>query len=369
MAKIKLGIIGGGIDSAVGKAHVSAIRLSNEFDITACKFSKDLGLDKKSHNSYQIPWRSKPKDLQAFINEFKSELDMVLLLTPSTQHFGESSILIKSGMPFVTEKPVACSLDEVKKITKIINKYPNIYSRFIHNYSGFPLYRELVRRAKKGFIGNIRDVRVQMPSDGYARISVLGPPQNWRHTKTPIPMLSLDLGTHLCHLVSLLIGKSPGILNSRQRVLNNKLDLIDDIQIWNEREDGISVSYWMSKGHLGIKNGLSIEVYGDNGSLKWELLDPDHLVQSDINSNQLKINRGSILRKLNQLDRFKPGHPTGFIEAFANFYQDLSDDFHRFRKGQTPNIWISPITEALEGLEFLHAATKSHQSRKWVKYE
>ena len=70
MAKIKLGIIGGGIDSAVGKAHVSAIRLSNEFDITACKFSKDLGLDKKSHNSYQIPWRSKPKDLQAFINEF-----------------------------------------------------------------------------------------------------------------------------------------------------------------------------------------------------------------------------------------------------------------------------------------------------------
>ena len=50
MAKIKLGIIGGGIDSAVGRAHVSAIRLSNEFDITACKFSKDLGLDKKSHN-------------------------------------------------------------------------------------------------------------------------------------------------------------------------------------------------------------------------------------------------------------------------------------------------------------------------------
>ena len=80
----------------------------------------------------------------------------------------------------------------------------------------------------------------------------------------------------------------------------------------------LSVSYWMSKGHLGIKNGLSIEVYGDNGSLKWELLDPDHLVQSDINSNQSKINRGSILRKLNQLDRFKPGHPTGFIEAFAS---------------------------------------------------
>ena len=124
----------------------------------------------------------------------------------------------------------------------------------------------------------------------------------------------------------------------------------------------------MSKGHLGIKNGLGIEVYGDKGSLFWELLDADHLVQYDTNSNQLKINRGSILKKLNQLDRFKPGHPTGFIEAFANFYQDLSDDFNRFKKGQKPNIWISPITEALDGLAFLNAATKSHQSGKWIKY-
>ena len=105
-------------------------------------------------------------------------------------------------------------------------------------------------------------------------------------------------------------------------MINNKLDLLDDIQIWDEREDGISVSYWMSKGHLGVKNGLGVEIYGDKGSLSWKLSDADHLIQSDINSNKLKINRGSISKKLNQLDRFKPRHPTGFI-SFANFYQDI----------------------------------------------
>ena len=76
MVNIKIGIIGGGIDSAVGKAHISAIRLSNKFEITACKFSKDSVLDKKSHKFYQIPWRPKPSDLESFIYEFRSELDI-----------------------------------------------------------------------------------------------------------------------------------------------------------------------------------------------------------------------------------------------------------------------------------------------------
>ena len=51
-------------------------------------------------------------------------------------------------MPFITEKPAACSLHEVKKMTNLINKYPDIYSRFIHNYSAFLLEKWLGEQRK-----------------------------------------------------------------------------------------------------------------------------------------------------------------------------------------------------------------------------
>ena len=38
---LKVGIIGGGINSAVGNAHLAAIRLSNNFQIVAASFSRD----------------------------------------------------------------------------------------------------------------------------------------------------------------------------------------------------------------------------------------------------------------------------------------------------------------------------------------
>jgi predicted dehydrogenase len=38
---LKVGIIGGGINSAVGNAHLAAIRLSNNFQIVAAIFSRD----------------------------------------------------------------------------------------------------------------------------------------------------------------------------------------------------------------------------------------------------------------------------------------------------------------------------------------
>ena len=37
-------------------------------------------------------------------------------------------------------------------------------------------------------------------------------------------------------------------------------------------------------------------------------------------------------------DRFKAGHPTGFVDAFANFYSDLAEDFIAQREGTNGNV-------------------------------
>ncbi|MFO0063020.1 MAG: gfo/Idh/MocA family oxidoreductase, partial [Planctomyces sp.] len=63
-----------------------------------------------------------------------------------------------------------------------------------------------------------------------------------------------------------------------------------------------------------------------------------------------------------------PGHPDGFLEAFANYYADLAD-------------WVQPDAEqdvtaasggiasaemALEGLQMMEAITESARGGRWV---
>lgn len=362
---VRIGILGGGSNSAVGSAHLAAIRMDAKFAIGPCQFSHIEEENRVSHNYYGVPWPGKHRSLSEWLNDNASKLDLVVILTPSPLHKEHIVSILNCGLPFITEKPVACTRQEVADIRTLYNKSPSIKGYFIHNYSGYPMFRELVLRVKCGSLGKIHHIRVQMPSDGFARERVTGPPQAWRQTDPEVPMIMLDLGTHMHHLVTMILGLQPSKVLSRMHKMSNSFNVFDNVEIWERRADNIEVSYWMSKAHLGEKNGLRVEVYGADGSLVWRQMEPDIILESDINSNVSVINRGTASKEATRRDRFKAGHPTGYIEAFANFYSDLAEDFLGKRGVGATNPWIRPIEEALRGIDFLSAAARSHDTGNW----
>lgn len=363
---IKVGIIGGGENSAIGSVHLASLRMDSKYEIGPCYFSTLEEENKKSHKFYSLPWYGHYNDIDSWLNKYANSIDLIIILTPSTDHASHIIKIAQLGLSFVTEKPICCSLNELESIKNCLENNKNISARFVHNYSGYPMYREMVLRIKKKEIGNIHHVRVQMPSDGYAREEITGRPQLWRQKDPYIPMIMLDLGTHLHHLVSMAIGHSNSRIKSRMHQMVNKMGVIDNVEIWEERSDNITVTYWMSKAHLGLKNGLNIEVYGENGGFIWNQMDPDYLIKSDMESNNLKINRGSISNEASLRDRFKAGHPTGFIDAFSYFYSDMADDIIAEKDGLNRSLWIKPIKNAFIAIEFLAAAKESYLKDKWV---
>ncbi|KAA5606044.1 Gfo/Idh/MocA family oxidoreductase [Roseospira marina] len=363
---LRVGIIGGGHNSAVGGAHVAAIRMDGAYRIGPCLFSHLEDENRLSHEHYGLPWEGHGESLETWLNRHAAEMDMVVVLTPSTDHVRHIQHIIGHGLSFLTEKPVACSLGDAAAVRDALNLGAPLHARFVHNYSGYPLFREMVLRLEDGDIGRIHHVRVHMPSDGFAREHITGKPQLWRQTDPEIPMLMLDLGTHMHHLVRMAVGPSPSRVRGRMHRMVNSLGVIDNVEIWEERADDIRVSYWMSKAHLGVKNGLGLEVYGRDGALIWHQMDPDHLIRVDTDSNRTIINRGAIRPEAARRDRFKAGHPTGFVEAFGAFYSDLAEDIAASAGGSGPgNRWIRPITDAFEGLAFLAAAARSHDTGAW----
>ncbi|GGB45687.1 oxidoreductase [Roseibium aquae] len=366
MRPLTIGFIGGGETSAVGKTHLAAARMDGHWRVGPAMFSHLEEENRASHAFYGLEFSRHYASLKEFLDAERTKFDLVALLTPSPDHADQLLTLIEAGVPTLVEKPIACTPAEADRIETALAGSPQAYVRFVHNYSAYPMVRELMLRRWEGAIGEVRDIRISVPSDVFAREALIGPPQPWRQADPEIPMLLLDLGTHAYHLERCILPPSPARVAARMRRTANSFGVVDAAEIWVDRADGVGVSYWLSKSHLGFKNGLTIEVYGKDGALRWVQEDPDHFVVSDMQSARKLVTRGEIRPDLASGDRFKAGHPTGFVEAFGYFYRDLAEDFRAFQKGEDGVSWMSGPDEAIDGIRFLNAASAAERTSTWV---
>jgi predicted dehydrogenase len=68
-----------------------------------------------------------------------------------------------------------------------------------------------------------------------------------------------------------------------------------------------------------------------------------------------RITTDSSITPQGRYQRFKAGHPSGFIEAFANYYTDIAQAIH----AQALNEYTLSVGVAVEGLEVAQAIAQS----------
>ena len=60
------------------------------------------------------------------------------------------------------------------------------------------------------------------------------------------------------------------------------------------------------------------------------------------------------------------GHPSGFIEAFANLYVDIADALEAFKQdGVHHNPYVYGFEHSNHAMKLFYAATRSAQERRW----
>ena len=126
----------------------------------------------------------------------------------------------------------------------------------------------------------------------------------------------------------------------------------------------------MSKAALGNRNGLKLRLYGTKGSAEWVQTDPEQLWICYQDGTRMTVDRASqtILCGESRYNRYRSGHPSGFIEAFANLYCDIADALMAYRtNGKHENPYVFGIDHSVSGLELFSAARKSNDDRCWVE--
>ncbi len=361
--KIKLGVIGGGLNSAVGYAHYSALILSNKFEIVCGNFSRNSETNQKTAETYGVT--KLYSDYKTMLSEEKDNIDMVVILTPSDQHYEQLIYCMELGIPIVCEKSLITNNSELQRLKEKDN---NNFVAVVFNYLCYPMLKELREIVKRGDIGKILQVQIEMPQEGFLKHMNGVPlkPQSWRLIDGVVPTLSLDLATHTYSIVKFLTDEIPVEVVATENTFGNFDNIVDDINCIIKYTNNVVCNMWYSKVALGNRNGLRVRIFGTEGSVEWYQLEPEVLHISDKTGKLSIIDRGSEgLLTANEFkyNRFKVGHPVGFIEALANFYEDVYDDFHKVNKDRV----TFGIEQSEECIKLLEGISKSAREKNWIQ--
>jgi len=365
---LRIAFVGGALNSAVGYTHFNASRLDGHFRVEAGCFSRNTKHNELTAQTYGIAANRIYDSWQQLFDAEKSNLDAIVILTPTPSHAEIAVAALEAGYPVICEKALGISSEECRLIDAAVSNNKG-YLAVTYNYSGYPMVRELQAMISEGRFGKIQQIHIEMPQEGFSRSGAN--PQNWRRSDASVPTVSLDLGVHIHHLIDFLTGG-----NKPQRVVGDQSSygqfdgLIDNVYCLAQYQDELRVQAWWGKTALGQRNGLRIRVFGSLASAEWYQMQPEDLRWADNDGHYYVLDRGSREAKTAQeprYNRFKAGHPSGFIEAFANLYADIAHDLRSFKQsGARSSKYVHGTTVAEEGIRFLEKVSESAQIRSWV---
>ncbi len=370
---LSLGFIGGGLSSAVGQTHFAACGMDGRWRLDAGVFSRDPATNRLTAETWNVAPDRVYDSWRDMILAERSRLDAMVLLTPTPDHYEILQALTKAGIPTICEKALVANLNDARTLLAQHNPSRNFVA-VTFNYSGYPMVRELRQRIQDGQFGKIHQLHIEMPQEGFVRPPAIAgkasPPQSWRLKDDFIPTICLDLGVHLHHLAYFLSGEEPETVNAEFNTYSQYRDIVDNVSMWVEYPSGMTSNFWMSKTAVGRRNGLRIRLFGEKGSAEWYQLDPEQLQIATVDGSQMIIDRGgqACIAAEARYNRMKVGHPSGFIEAFANLYSDIADALIEWRRlGQPRNPYVFGLEHATNGLSLFHAARLSTSRRRWER--
>lgn len=367
---LSLAFLGGGWNSAVGATHFIAARMDGRFTVDAGCFSRHADVNHQTADRWGVADGRVYDTADQLLDAEAGKVDALVVLTPTPDHTAPVMKALDLGMAVVCEKALAATVEDA---TRMAEAARGGFLAVTFNYTGYPMVRELRRMIAEGRFGRITQVHVEMPQEGFAKLGADDAPivpQPWRLQDGPIPTISLDLGVHAHHLVRFLTGEATLEVLATHGTHGNFPGIVDNVMGLARYAGGMECSMWLSKSALGHRNGLRVRIYGSSGSAEWYQLNPEDLIVHDSHGQRSILDRASVEVKLAgeaRYTRFKVGHPAGFVEAFANLYDDISLSLTERLAGRTgASDFVFDAVDALEGLTVLEAMARSATTRAWT---
>ncbi|MEM7615297.1 MAG: Gfo/Idh/MocA family oxidoreductase, partial [Pseudomonadota bacterium] len=121
MARIRLGMVGGGNDAFIGAVHRIAARLDDRFELVAGALSSTPEKSRASGDALGLE-RIYDDYKQMAIREarLKNGIEAVSIVTPNHVHFAAAREFLKRGIHVICDKPLTSTLGDARKLVKMV---------------------------------------------------------------------------------------------------------------------------------------------------------------------------------------------------------------------------------------------------------
>jgi len=372
MARIRLGMVGGGNDAFIGGVHRIASRIDDRFELVAGALSSTAEKSQASGAALGLP-RIYDDFKQMAIREArrKDGIEAVSIVTPNHVHFEAAREFLKRGIHVICDKPLTSTLADAKKLVKAAEQSDALFI-LTHNYTGYPMVRQAREMIAHGKIGSIRVVQVEYPQDWLTEEQDFKQAE-WRTdpARSGAGGSTGDIGTHAFNLACFVTGLEVDSLAADIQAFVPGRQVDDNAHVLLRFNGGARGMLWSSQVAPGNENALRIRVYGEQGGLEWAQEDPNYLWHTPLNGpKQLITRNGSGAGEAAaRVSRVPPGHPEGYLEGFANIYSEAAAAIIAARDG-TPvpvDVMYPTVHDGLKGVQFVSACVKSSsRNAAWV---
>lgn len=368
----------------MGKAHSNAFRkIGMFFDPSAKIVMKAIcGRDEEwvRKSAEKFGWEGYETSWERLIE--RDDIDMVDITAPSNAHKDIAIGAAEAGKHVFCEKPLALTLKDARDMLAAVEK-SNVKHQIGFNYRFVPAIQLAKKLIDQGKIGEIYHFRAL-----YLQDWIIDPefPLVWRLDKQVAGSGSLgDLGAHSVDLARFLVGEFDRVIgmnktfikerplvermeglsaNARADAPRGKVTVDDATLFLTEFKNGALGSFEATRFANGHRNGMSFEINGSKGSLRFEFERMNELQY--YSSEDCEGTQGFRLIQVTEPIHpyvsawWPPGHVIGYEHTFVHelfeFVESIAQD-----KKSTPD-----FNDGVKCSQILEAVDLSITERQWI---
>ena len=373
--KLRMGLVGGGQGSFIGRVHATAAVLDNRAEVFAGALSSNPERAKASAADYDIPEERAYGSYQALIDAQATlpedqRVDFISIATPNHTHFEIAKAAVEAGINVICDKPLTFDLEQAEALSQAVEQSGVVFA-VTHNYTGYPLIRQAREMILSGELGEIQAVRACY-IQGWLRSRLENEDQKqaaWRTDPKRSGAAGCfgDIATHAYNLARYMTGLLPEEICCQLRTFEEGRQLDDYGTAMIRFSEGALGTVTASQISHGRENDLFIEIDGTKASLVWRQENPNEMIVRRNGEPHQIYTRDPNAPFTNAAGaaacRLPAGHPEAFFEAFANVYRSAYDAMCLRAAGETfeqvdtvyPN-----VHDGVDGMHFIQQCVASN---------
>jgi predicted dehydrogenase len=373
---LRLGIVGGGPESWIGKMHRSAAELDDGWRAVAGVFSSDPARSRAAGVAMGFDAARSYGDLGEMLSRERvraDPIDGVAIMTPNDTHYAIAVAALDAGLDVVCDKPVTHDFAEACDLVARIRRQGRLFA-IAHAYSAYPMMRHARQLVREGALGNLRLVRVEYIQSGLATRLEDGPQTSrlrWvlDAKRSGQALVMSAIGCHAQHLACFVSGLRALRLCADVAAVVPGRRVIDYTSAMIEFERGVRGTLTVTQAAAGGENDIRLTVYGEKGMLDWSHREASYLRLALQGEPARVIGRGDpfLSPKIIGAGRIPRGHPEGLREAFANIYAEVAQERMALALGEpVPEMPYPRIEDGAHTMAFTEACLASQRTGGWV---